>query len=990
MEKITSAREISGIRPMNVLGRIVPLCVPYSPSTDFSDEAARRADPRISSLWGRLGLDYLIEEQPAAAVSSNVTVNNFTAELVFRIFAKTNTDRLIERYQPGFVLPEILRTTAERHAQRVQKEQVRSLINTLTFDRLRTEEISNSFRLLFEDKTGGIPLQTVLRTLSTLIRKTTAQGGSATQQQEQIYKRISEVLSEQYSFHPAAKAVSEMPLNAIDGQSAQRIFKLAKLPSDRLGSEVVNMVLSLAESGRTPDEAGKELLREVRVGISGGDSRNPDSEPFSESSVKAAEVGRVLPVVGNPRNIAAALALAAEQVLPEESGNITSQTLLSNSAESRIARAAEQGAERLMERLKQITVQSGGGRYSVLGNKRSAGGLSAVTENPELRKTGGRAESDKRENGGNSLSNASRLTSYARSIVHGIMSGGLYDNVTADKTQSRRSISERQISVTAGTLKRILQHSGAAEEQGMLSAQSVVQSGQAFRETAELLERYAPVLSETSVSAGQDDIGHIPAVRSANTSERSESDYEMSHGIAAAEKNTDIEVRHAESPVEARAQANASAKVVPDKGSAVSPADTVHRASQSQSDDGLFRTVSGKSVSYRDKLDKATLNALDKLIEESRSAARASSAKQNVPQEGDKPQYVESAEEPQTFQPYGSVKPISTERREIPLSGIPQQTENVNPNAPSDGIAQPTGRQYSRTNAADRQITSAVDRAVQAAEQSAAESVNTQLSGSVKPISTERREIPLNGIPQQTENVNPSAPSDGIAQPTGKQYSHMNAADRQITSVVDRAVQTAEQSAAESANAQISGSVKPISTERREIPLSGIPQQTEGEQSVGSAASRSLTESAGHDGNLRRVAIVRDSIVVPTSGHIARIMSRANSQPKPSAVRQAFTFRQSGGADEMVMLVPPKEMDRFTAQNPYMSQLPPVELKEKQKSEQPAEDRRIITSSSPAKVSTSTDISIDKMSREEISRLADKIYERIEGRLARDRHRMGL
>ena len=174
------------------------------------------------------------------------------------------------------------------------------------------------------------------------------------------------------------------------------------------------------------------------------------------------------------------------------------------------------------------------------------------------------------------------------------------------------------------------------------------------------------------------------------------------------------------------------------------------------------------------------------------------------------------------------------------------------------------------------------------------------------------------------------------------------------------------------------------------MPLSGLSQQIETEAQTSGLAENTAAGNAGRDGGLRRVAIVRESIVSPTSGHIARLMHRAQPIPERNAVRQAFTFRQSGGADEMVMLVPPKEMDRFTAQNPYMSQLPPVELKEKPQPEKPAENRRIITQSSPAKVSTSTDISVDRMSREEITRLADKVYERIESRLARDRRRMGL
>ena len=113
MENMTAARDISAVAPINVLRGIKPLCVPYVPSSDFAEETQHRADPRIESLWKRLGLVYLFDQpQPAAVSRTRITVNNFTAQLVFRVCMQNHTDRLIERYQPGFVFPENIRRAA--------------------------------------------------------------------------------------------------------------------------------------------------------------------------------------------------------------------------------------------------------------------------------------------------------------------------------------------------------------------------------------------------------------------------------------------------------------------------------------------------------------------------------------------------------------------------------------------------------------------------------------------------------------------------------------------------------------------------------------------------------------------------------------------------------------------------------------------------------------------------------------------------------------
>lgn len=78
---------------------------------------------------------------------------------------------------------------------------------------------------------------------------------------------------------------------------------------------------------------------------------------------------------------------------------------------------------------------------------------------------------------------------------------------------------------------------------------------------------------------------------------------------------------------------------------------------------------------------------------------------------------------------------------------------------------------------------------------------------------------------------------------------------------------------------------------------------------------------------IRSVNIVRESIVRHTESHMSRLIERAyrNSLPEQPE-KKPFTFRTAENTENMVMLVPPAEMDRYRAQQPYMNSLPPIEL----------------------------------------------------------------
>ena len=302
MESITAARNISGLEPMSVLHGIAPLCVPMSVSGDFADEVGNRAVPRIVSLWERLGLFYMLEQPQTAPVSNTrVTVNNFTAQMIFRLCSFSHTDRLIERYQPGSVFPENIRRASQENVRMIRSAEMRRVFRALTENSRYTEEVGRVFRLIFEKETGGIPLQTVCRALAALLGSS---GGAAvfTAQQRRIFERIAAVLGSEYPESPAAVEISR--LGAASGfteEQRARILSAVGKTGNRPQTDAAQIVVQLAERGKSAVEAAELIRSEVRS--YGFTERHYDRESIRE--MIGAVPGRIAPAGRSAAFIAA-------------------------------------------------------------------------------------------------------------------------------------------------------------------------------------------------------------------------------------------------------------------------------------------------------------------------------------------------------------------------------------------------------------------------------------------------------------------------------------------------------------------------------------------------------------------------------------------------------------------------------------------------------------------------------------------------------------
>ena len=302
MESITAARNISGLEPMSVLHGIAPLCVPMSVSGDFADEVGNRAVPRIVSLWERLGLFYMLEQPQTAPVSNTrVTVNNFTAQMIFRLCSFSHTDRLIERYQPGSVFPENIRRASQENVRMIRSAEMRRVFRALTENSRYTEEVGRVFRLIFEKETGGIPLQTVCRALAALLGSS---GGGAvfTAQQRRIFERIAAVLGSEYPESPAAVEISRLgSASGFTEEQRARILSAVGKTGNRPQTDAAQIVVQLAERGKSAVEAAELIRREVRS--YGFTERHYDRESIRE--MVGAVPGRIAPAGRSAAFIAA-------------------------------------------------------------------------------------------------------------------------------------------------------------------------------------------------------------------------------------------------------------------------------------------------------------------------------------------------------------------------------------------------------------------------------------------------------------------------------------------------------------------------------------------------------------------------------------------------------------------------------------------------------------------------------------------------------------
>ena len=1110
MESITAARNISGLEPMSVLHGIAPLCVPMSVSGDFADEVGNRAVPRIVSLWERLGLFYMLEQPQTAPVSNTrVTVNNFTAQMIFRLCSFSHTDRLIERYQPGSVFPENIRRASQENVRMIRSAEMRRVFRALTENSRYTEEVGRVFRLIFEKETGGIPLQTVCRALAALLGSS---GGGAvfTAQQRRIFERIAAVLGSEYPETPAAVEISR--LGAASGfteEQRARILSAVGKTGNRPQTDAAQMVVQLAERGKSAVEAAELIRSEVRS--YGFTERHYDRESIRE--MIGAVPGRIAPagrsaafLAADPESAAArngaarpaggiyeAAALLYQELSgtgsDDSAGKTDSSTTqrnvefrrlsgkmtagisavfsdILNSAQYSLNNPRYQAERRIPERIF---------RENVLGK--------AVSANAETGKPGrigipGTSEHSEKAKYAGALNPASEITMrfYADSPA-----GRLLEQISDGmvNSESRRGISEysRQFEIPVSELLAGARlNAGAGIDFG--EKQGLSQSGEARvvpmnnmdapQDVTQTMALPEPIMNNFQAEeAGANSVSlwssFEKSVEGRLTSLFSEISRNVNFGgRTAVLSGSDT---HSESMRTVQNQVCITAPALRRILSRFSfETDIYSTAQHSNSDTALTSVVnetaellrrysfeedrhqnSPETHIYQDYSFRETSGFSEKNTVHNSSTALTFN---NVVQKENEEAPAHSTSK-NTNHPTGAVlspEPQSNaaQREQLTLperstsETVNQLTGAVLPPEPQSNAAEPDQltlpeRSTSETvnqlagavlppepqsNAAQREQLILPERPI-------SETVN-QLTGAVLPpepqsnaAQTEQLILPERSISetanQLTGTVLPPEPQSNAAQTeqltipersisetvnqfTGALLSpepQSNAARTELlTPLAQSETQNNERRTAGSYrdrldNKTLSVIDQLIAETRQPVPVPEIKEAIpEPEPELNYISSEKSVEPSDV---IRSVNIVRESIVRHTESHMSRLIERAyrNSLPEQPE-KKPFTFRTAENTENMVMLVPPTEMDRYRAQQPYMNSLPPIELKEPQPAQAPAENSRTVTTNRQVTVNTSVDGGISSLTRDEISRLTDKVYERIENRLARERRRMGL
>ena len=978
MESITAARNISGLEPMSVLHGIAPLCVPMSVSGDFADEVGNRAVPRIVSLWERLGLFYMLEQPQTAPVSNTrVTVNNFTAQMIFRLCSFSHTDRLIERYQPGSVFPENIRRASQENVRMIRSAEMRRIFRALTENSRYTEEVGRVFRLIFEKETGGIPLQTVCRALAALLGSS---GGGAvfTAQQRRIFERIAAVLGSEYPEIPAAVEISRLgSASGFTEEQRARILSAVGKTGNRPQTDAAQIVVQLAERGKSAVEAAELIRREVRS--YGFTERHYDRESIRE--MIGAVPGRIAPagrsvafIAADPESAAArngaarpaggiyeAAALLYQELSgtgsDDSAGKTDSSTTQQNVEFRRLSGKMTAGISAVFsDILNSAQYSLNNPRYqaerripdrifreNVLGK--------AVFANAETGKPGGigipgTSEHSEKAKYAGALNPASEITMrfYADSPA-----GRLLEQISDGmvNSESRRGISEysRQFEIPVSELLAGARlNAGAGIDFG--EKQGLSQSGEA--RVVPMNNMDAPQDVTQTMALPEPILNNFQAEETGANSVSLWSSFEKS-----------VEGRLTSLFSEISRNVNFGGRTV-----VLSGSDTHSESMRTVQNQvcitapALRRILSRLSfetdiysTTQHSNSDTALTSVVNETAELLRRYSFEEDRHQNSPETHIYQDY--SFRETSGFSEKNTVHNSSTALTFN--NAVQKENEEAPARSTSETVNHFTGTVLSpepQSNAAQREQ-------LILPERSTSETAN-HLTGAVLPPEPQSNAA-------RTELLTPLAQSETQNNERRTAGSYRDRLDNKTLSVIDQL----------------------IAETRQPVPVPEIKEAIpEPEPELNYISSEKSVEPIDV---IRSVNIVRESIVRHTESHMSRLIERAYRNTLPEQPeKKPFTFRTAENTENMVMLVPPTEMDRYRAQQPYMNSLPPIELKEPQPAQAPAENSRTVTTNRQVTVNTSVDGGISSLTRDEISRLTDKVYERIETRLARERRRMGL
>jgi len=985
MTDITTSRNISAIVPVSHFGGITPLCVPMEPDSSFSEEVSGRFSKRVGSLWERLGLVFFTEEQQApAATEEQLVVNNFSSQIIFQLFGNKNTRRLVVKDQPGFVYLDNICKQHESRQRLISERISREISERITSTDRIAQQVKSLYDVLGDDK-AECSSQLLVITLEKLLREQSSRKNT-TETEVLLLKQLQRSLHMSESVHETKllERLSKVTdVHSITADDRAEILSAisdysAEARASGLHRKAAELIVSAVAESVSKEEVRKKLTHTIdrlhkviydESSITVGNSRavlpllNSDTTT-TQSTDKKQRTAAVSPAVQKydiTRSVTELLQGAADEVDTDRTLTAEQRIVSSFSGKSieeidkRIRRVYESIAVKdraykgqVISAAKDVVVSliaSGSAPVSIKQKPDSIVSQTFIAPVSQM-VTSGRINNISVMP--TTIESASALSTYFTDLSSGV------EQFYAINANDAQGVSYRDIKKAVSHLmnSRTTQNVVSAPLNSILHTSNVtVASGRVNDITINNANNY----SDTSYNAYSENIYRS---RSAELSAGQDIHYEhifideadIMQNVQNGDNTSNVTVNGTVLPAE---QNNYT----------LNRSGDVYYAENRQGD----VNISGTQVTNITNAQRTTQQGDDV-----RNVSNTSNVTVN-----------------------GTVLPAEQNNYTLNRSGDVYYAEN------RQGDVNISGTQV--TNITNAQRTTQQGDDVRNVSNTSNTS-NVTVNGTVLPAEQNNYTLNRSGDVYYAENRLNNVEQSG-APTSAVSASYRNRLDSKTLAALDEMIQNAGikpkvRNTAEEISQRYT--VKENSSDIVYEYVQPDRQTAESSESVTGKAHRRILNGQQPDrmqmNQLRTAAVMRRGVgLTPANGsaHISSLIAHlshdAELVQKGGTVNSSFSYRTIDSGENMVMLIPPTEMDRYQAESGYSKQMPPIELKQKPEPEQQAQKKKktaINVKDEPVTVKTIG--SIEGMSREEISKLVDKVYEQLEVRLLRERRRHGL
>ena len=963
MKDIRISRELPQHEGLQTSGLIAPIST-IPPDESFAESVGERYSSRVYDLWKRLNLVFLEENTPETSVPAKppVIVNNFTSQLILQLFGGKHINRLISNDRSNSVLSGAVRGAANNTDNTAAR-----LVKYISEKSAISRELTDFFEIYFTEKaeqTGTRVLNTVL---DRVLAECTERVGALSESKE-VLERLAQVCHRVYK--NTANDISEEILQAAQSQNGAAEVRIKAL-REKIGAQTTNeagkAALDYIRSGKPHSEIIRELAASTQKemltqsGFAAGSAEQRVLE-LLERTAFGAESTAISPS-GADAAAGGSFTAVLNSVYGGKSKREIIEIMRGVLPENRVITGKSLENDRIVEIAAGVAgFFAGAGEYSApsagnfsdIGSVRgAAAGSTVVSPQPISAGLGEVA-----------------FNNYQSSLVYTSEQEQAKPNgyVRRGTAQDAQLLSAKMFSGLQSRISRYITDKLVFEQRvSMTSLPTADSLDKEYSAFARLVNHQNDADSSISV------LGANTARFNNSTVNLSEFTLNQALKAAAAEgANFAVEQHSANTSVDSRSTVyetsvnaqNITNIATPQSGT-VLPAEV--------------RNITNNSadISYIQNTAEATVNA----------------------------QNITSTATPQS----GTVLPAEVRNitnNSADISYI-QNTAEATVNA--QNVTQST--RVLKGAVLPAELYSVYNKFAHSAQASYIQTDSAPLKGRIIPAYSEKFVVTA-----QTVHNEPAAQSEKPAKPSSpvdfRRVSRSDAAknsfrgmlDEKTLAVIDSMLDKANESKHSAPYRSTLGEQTVYEYTRETLDFLSSPIPAEG------AMTASAFGMLGHSSpqTMRMVLTHLKAANAVEKGEASTISAQRQinlikstdvsiSHPEDSrsylAMNGAVSFRTVDNSENIVMLAPPVEMDRFTAESGYR-QLPPIEFREKPQPEPPAQTSkpRVLNEvmKEQSKVKAEAPRGLDGLTREEVSKLADKVYAQIEARIIRERRRMGF